>query len=115
MNWLSILAKLEQAKQLLTQTAPDAIDRAAEAVHNLEEAMREAAAFLRTYQGTATASEDDAEAVERFEAFEESCREATTVRGAAPVGGWEQLLIPVILEVTKRILDRLKDRRNQPA
>ena len=81
---LTVLDKLESAKRLLTETAPDFLDRSAEIFVTLAEASSDAAAFLRTLgkqvsEEVPEAGQDLVEVRGRFEAFAKSVRaEANT-------------------------------------
>ena len=117
MNWLTIVAKLEALKEIATHQVPDSLDKVADVLDKAAEAVREAEAMLRSY---AAAGPDEAEAgnhsgqaneaVSRLEKVKAELENRPKAAGPDPTGGWEEILVPVILEIVKRILDRLKNR-----
>jgi hypothetical protein len=107
LGFLDLVAKLEELKSFVTGTVPMALDQFAEVCDKAGDALRNAADFLRGGKPDLKfETAEDVDALGRLEAIRAEL-EAPVSRA----GGWEWL-VPIILEIVKRILDR---RRQEPA
>jgi hypothetical protein len=86
----SLLPKFQAAWAIITDKAPDALDKAADFLHKLEEGVREGAEWLRNLgNGTFQAGPEDAKAAAAFESLRDEVRAfaAKPARELAKQGG----------------------------
>jgi len=108
MELVNILGKLEQAKDFLTSTAPDALDGVADALHNIEQSVRDAGVYLRKFQGTGSVSTGcDTQIVERADKLRCDCKNLCPKAGSQAIGGLPDGVKQLIAALIVSLLDKL--------